>query len=72
MSEIIKTIKIEGMQCNHCKMTVEKVLKEITGVKKVEVDLSKKIAVMKADRNIDDRKIKEIIKEEGYEVKEIK
>ena len=72
MSEYVKTIKIEGMSCNHCKMTVEKVLKELSGVKKVEVDLGKKEAIMEADRNIDERKIKEVIEEEGFEVKEIK
>ena len=72
MSEDVKTIKIEGMSCNHCKMTVEKVLKEINGVKDVKVDLSKKQAIIKTDRSIDEKKIKEIIKEEGFEVKEIK
>ena len=72
MSSNVKKIKIEGMSCNHCKMTVEKVLKELSGVKKVEVDLGKKEAIMEADRNIDERKIKEVIEEEGFEVKEIK
>lgn len=72
MSGYIKTIKIEGMSCNHCKMAVEKVLKDISGVKKVTVDLGKKQAIIEADRNIDDKKIKEVIKDEGYEVKEIR
>ena len=45
-----KIIYIDGMSCNHCKMTVEKVLKELSGVKKVEVDLGKKEAIMEADR----------------------
>ena len=33
-----KTITIEGMHCNHCKMAVEKVLKKIHGVEFAEVD----------------------------------
>lgn len=72
MSKIIATIKIEGMSCNHCKMTVEKVLKEINGVDEVEVDLNKKQAIIESDRKIDERKIKEVIEEEGFSVKEIK
>lgn len=72
MSNIVKKIKIEGMSCNHCKMTVEKVLKEISGVKKVEVYLDKKEAILEADKEIDEGKIKDVIEEEGFKVKEIK
>lgn len=71
-SNVKTTVKIEGMSCNHCKMTVEKVLKEIRGVEKVEVNLNKKEAIIESDRDIDERKIKEVIEEEGFEVKEIK
>lgn len=42
MNEFIKTIRIEGMQCNHCKMSVEKALNELDGVIKVEVSLEDK------------------------------
>jgi uncharacterized membrane protein YraQ (UPF0718 family)/copper chaperone CopZ len=34
-----KTISVEGMTCNHCKMTVENNLKKISGVNEVKVDL---------------------------------
>lgn len=34
-----KTILVEGMTCNHCKMTVENNLKKIAGVSDVKVDL---------------------------------
>ena len=37
-----KTIEIEGMMCNHCKMSVEKVLNTIEGVLKVDVSLENK------------------------------
>ncbi|MCB8995517.1 MAG: permease [Bacteroidales bacterium] len=33
-----KTIMVEGMTCNHCKMTVENNLKKIPGVSKVNAD----------------------------------
>lgn len=72
MKENTKTILIEGMQCNHCKMTVEKVLSSIDGVTRAEVNLENKCAVIETSKEIDENKIKELITEEGFEVKEIK
>ena len=44
--KIMKKIFIEGMQCNHCKMSVEKALKEIDGVVEVTVNLEEKNAIV--------------------------
>lgn len=35
-----ENLKVEGMSCNHCKMAVEKALKNLPGVSGVEVDLA--------------------------------
>ena len=67
-----KEIIIEGMQCNHCKMTVEKVLMALNDVIKVEVNLENKSAIIESENEIDDAKITEVIEEAGFEVKEIK
>lgn len=32
-----KTMQINGMMCNHCKMTVEKAIKAVPGVENVEL-----------------------------------
>ena len=64
-----KTIVIEGMQCNHCKMTVEKVLGAIDGVEKVEVNLSKKTAIIEMSKEVDENTIKSVIEEAGFVVK---
>ena len=72
MNETIKEIWIDGMQCNHCKMTVEKVLGKIDGVKKVEVNLEEKKATITIEKDINYEMIRQLIKEEGFEVKEIK
>ena len=32
-----KTMQINGMMCNHCKMTVEKAIKAVPGVENAEV-----------------------------------
>ncbi len=44
MSETI--LKIEGMTCMHCKMTVEKALRGVPGVTNAEVNLARKQAVV--------------------------
>ena len=67
-----KTIYINGMQCNHCKMSVEKALNTLEEVTKVTVNLEEKKAVIEFNNDIDNNKIKDIIEEEGFEVIEIK
>lgn len=66
-----KIISIEGMSCNHCKMSVEKALNSIEGVTKVEVSLENKNAIIESSKEIDDNKIKETIESEGFAVKNI-
>lgn len=64
-----KTIVIEGMQCNHCKMMVEKALGAIEGVEKVEVNLENKTATIEMSKEVVDSKLKEVIEEAGFTVK---
>ncbi len=66
--KMVKTISIEGMQCNHCKMSVEKALNELDGVIKVDVSLENKRAVIELQKEIDDNIIKEKITDAGFEV----
>lgn len=72
MSENTKTILIEGMQCNHCKMTVEKALSAIEDVANVKVSLEDKKAVINLNGEIEDSKITQVIQEAGFIVKEIR
>jgi len=67
-----KTIYIEGMQCNHCKMSVEKALQSIEGITNVDVSLEEKRATIEFNKEIDDNKIKEVITDIGFTVKDIK
>ncbi len=66
-----KRIFIEGMSCQHCVTHVTQALKEIPGVKTVDVDLKGKYAVVEADRQIEDGEIRDAIEEAGYEVVKI-
>ena len=63
-----ETIKVEGMSCGHCEMRVKKAVEAIDGVRKVEVNLRNKNAVVEYDeRKANLEKIKAAIKEVGYE-----
>ena len=67
-----KIVYIDGMQCNHCRISVENVLKNIDGVKNVEVSLEDKKAIITYEDKVDNEKIKEVIKNANFVVKEIK
>ena len=70
-SKIMKKVFIDGMQCNHCKMTVEKFLGTIEGVLTVEVNLEDKCAKIESAKEISNETIKKIIDEAGFVVAEI-
>ena len=45
----IKTIKVEGMTCNHCKSNVETNLEKLNFVNKASVNLSDKTVTIEGD-----------------------
>lgn len=47
-------LQVEGMSCNHCKMTVEKALQAVAGVTAATVSLEKKQAVIQGSANVED------------------
>ena len=49
-----KTMQINGMMCNHCKMTVEKALKAVPGVENAEVELVAKCAKITLNADVAD------------------
>ncbi len=71
MKDNKKTIKIEGMMCQHCVAHVTKALQGIDGVEEVEVNLKKRLAVVSVEKEIDDSVFQSVISEAGYEVKKI-
>ena len=69
---IMKTIKINEMNCNHCKMAVEKALGGVDGVEKVEVSLENKEAVVTLNKEVKNEIFKSVIEEAGFEFVEVK
>lgn len=67
-TEMTKTIKIDGMMCNHCKMHVEKALNAINGVSEAVADLEAKQAAVTLLTDIPDEVLKNAVTEAGYTV----
>ena len=64
-----EVISVDGMTCQHCKMTVEKAVSALTGVRGAEVDLESKNVSVDFDGDAVDRgRIEEAIKTAGYTV----
>lgn len=64
----MKTIKIEGMSCQHCVMAVKKALEGIDDLQNVEVDLNKGEARFDEKKPVNPAVIKERIEKAGYKV----
>ena len=66
-----KTLKIEGMSCEHCVMAVKKALSEVEGVSSAEVDLESKQAAVVVGGSVTDEMLCAAVADAGYEVAEI-
>ncbi len=63
-----KTIKIDGMMCNHCEMHVKKALEALDGVKSAEVSHTAGTAVVTLEKAVADSALKQAIVDQGYTV----
>jgi copper chaperone len=66
--EMMTTIKIKGMTCNHCVMAVTKALGGIEGIRDVQVDLQKGEAAFTEEKPVDRALIRERIVKAGFKV----
>lgn len=64
-----KTLKVNGMACDHCKTKVEKRLSCLIGVEKAEVNLSdKSVTVTYDDELTSPEHMKKAVDEIGYDL----
>ncbi|AVX19499.1 MAG: cation transporter [Bacillota bacterium] len=67
MAQVV--INVEGMSCGHCKMAVEKALKQVGGVTEAVVDLAAKQVTVTYDENQTGlAALHAAIEEAGYDV----
>ena len=61
-----KKLLIEGMMCNHCKASVEKVLSTVPGVTAAQVDLDAKTATVTCDETVTDAALFAAVEKKGF------
>ncbi len=66
-----KTMKIEGMMCGHCEMTVKKALEALDGVESAQVSHEAGTAVVTLAGDVADDTLKAAVEAKDYEVKSI-
>ena len=66
-----KTIRIEGMMCQHCEATVKKALEELDGVKSAQVSHEKGTAVVDMVSPLSDNVLKKAVEDKDYKVTSI-
>lgn len=61
-----KTMKIEGMMCQHCVAHVKKALEDVTGVIKADVDLESGSAKIEMEADVKEDILKKAVEDAGY------
>ena len=66
-----KTIKIEGMMCEHCEMHTKKALEAVEGVTEARVSHQAGTAIVTLEKNVSDDILTQAVTDEGYTVTDI-
>ncbi|MDY4999886.1 MAG: HAD-IC family P-type ATPase, partial [Lachnospiraceae bacterium] len=66
-----KTLKIEGMMCEHCEMHAQKALEALDGVTKAEVSHKTGSAVVTLEKSVSDDVLMQAVADQGYQVTDI-
>lgn len=61
-------LKVKGMSCQHCVMSVTKALSQLEGIKNIQVDLAKGEVRFENTKEVTSNRIEKTIKDAGYEV----
>ena len=62
-----RTYNVQGMNCNHCKVNVEKAIRSVRGVESVTVDLQSGVATVVGD-NVSDEDVRLAVESIGFSV----
>jgi copper ion binding protein len=67
-SQVATILKIKGMSCQHCVMSITKALNQLEGIQNVQVDLAKGEVRFDNSRGVASDQIEKAIVDAGYEV----
>ena len=62
------TLKVKGMSCQHCVMSVTKALSQLEGIKNVQVNLAKGEVQFDNTKEVPPHRIEKAIQDAGYEI----
>ena len=65
---MVTTLKVKGMTCQHCVMSVKKALGQLEGIQNVDVDLQKGEVRFENNRPVESDRIAKAIESVGFEV----
>ena len=65
----MKTLKVNGMHCGHCKAAVEEAAAKVSGVNKPEVDLAARELRYEETGPVDLNALKSAIRDIGFDPK---
>ena len=69
--QMIKTLTIEGMMCEHCENRVKKVLTAIDGIDDAKVSHEAGTAVVTLSGDVEDEAMKKAVEDQDYKVVDI-
>ena len=65
---MVSILKVKGMSCQHCVMSVTKALTQLEGIRNVQVDLAKGEVRFDNTRSMTSDQIQKVIEDAGYQV----
>jgi copper chaperone len=65
---MVNTLRVKGMSCQHCVMSVTKALNQLDGIQNVQVDLRKGEVSFENTKGVVLNRIEKAITDAGYEV----
>ena len=66
--KMASALKVKGMSCQHCVMSVTKALTQLEGIRNVQVDLAKGEVRFDNMKSITSDRIQKAIEDAGYQV----
>lgn len=65
---MVSILKVKGMSCQHCVMSVTKALNQLEGIKNIQVDLAKGEVQFDNTKEVASSRIAKAIRDAGYEL----
>ena len=65
---VTETLKVPGISCNHCVMTIDREVAALNGVETVEADLGEKVVRVTVQNSETMASVRALLEEIGYPV----